>query len=531
MKSIRPFAFFPPFILLIIAAIFSLVAGMQNEAHTVEVMSNMFNMALDKFGWLYASAALVICLLTIYLACSRYGDIKFGGNDAKPEFTYWNWFAMTLCAGIAIGIVFWGVAEPIMQFQDPPKSFGIAPFSEAAARFSLAQIFLEWTFTPYAMYCVCGISCAYAFYNLKEPKTISSAFIPIFGDRVRGKGGEILDAFIIFALVGGVVTSLGEGVLQVASGLDSQFGIPSSRLSWGIISLIMVVIYTISSYTGINKGIRILSDINGKLFFFLLGFVMIVGPTIFNINIGLEAFASYIETFFSRHLFLAPVSGDPFPRYWTLFFFAIWYAWAPVTGMFLARMAYGRTVREFVVMNMLLPAAFGAIWFTFFGGTAMHMEIVQKLGIAKILNDSGVEAAMFAFLNFLPLAKIMVPIFFVVIVLSFSTAADSMTSTVALMCTKQDAVQEGEEAPAPIKLAWGILMGFIAWIVITFAKIDGLRMVVTLAAAPAALVVILQAASSYIMLKGHYKNEASEKAACATAKSSQVMEAPVNSAK
>ncbi|MEG1603274.1 MAG: BCCT family transporter, partial [Cloacibacillus sp.] len=208
-----------------------------------------------------------------------------------------------------------------------------------------------------------------------------------------------------------------------------------------------------------------------------------------------------------------------------------WYAWAPVTGMFLARMAYGRTVREFVVMNMLLPAAFGAIWFTFFGGTAMHMEIVQKLGIAKILNDSGVEAAMFAFLNFLPLAKIMVPIFFVVIVLSFSTAADSMTSTVALMCTKQDAVQEGEEAPAPIKLAWGILMGFIAWIVITFAKIDGLRMVVTLAAAPAALVVILQAASSYIMLKGHYKNEASEKAACATAKSSQVMEAPVNSAK
>ena len=170
--------------------------------------------------------------------------------------------------------------------------------------------------------------------------------------------------------------------------------------------------------------------------------------------------------------------------------------------MFLARMAYGRTVREFTMMNLILPSVFGIVWFSFFGGTAMHMEIVQKLGIAKILNDKGVEAAMFAFLNFLPLAKITVPIFFVVIVLSFSTAADSMTSTVALMCTAPDAVQEGEEAPAVIKLAWGILMGFIAWLVITFAKIDGLRTVVTLAAAPAALIVIAQAVSSYLMLKG-----------------------------
>lgn len=502
MNKIRPYAFFPPFILLIIVAVYSLVVGMQNETQTVKVMADLFNLALDKLGWLYAAAALFVCILSFYFTFSKYGDIKFGGRDAVPEFTYWNWFAMTLCAGIAIGIVFWGVAEPIMQFQSPPESFGIAPFSEAAARFSLAQIFLEWTFTPYAMYTVCGISCAYAFYNMKEPKTISSAFIPFFGDKIKGVWGQILDAFIIFALVGGVVTSLGEGVLQVASGLESQFGLPSSKISWGIISLVMVIMYTISSYTGINKGIRILSDINGKLFFLLLAFVIVVGPTIFNINLGLEGFANYVESFFSRHLFLAPVSGDPFPRIWTLFFFAIWYAWAPVTGMFLARMAYGRTVREFTMMNLVLPSVFGIIWFSFFGGTAMHMEIVQKLGIAKILNDKGVEAAMFAFLNFLPLAKITVPIFFVVIVLSFSTAADSMTSTVALMCTAPDAVEDGEEAPAVIKLAWGILMGFIAWLVITFAKIDGLRTVVTLAAAPAALIVIAQAVSSYMMLKG-----------------------------
>ena len=150
-------------------------------------------------------------------------------------------------------------------------------------------------------------------------------------------------------------------MLQVASGLDSQFGIPSTRLSWGAISLLMIVIYTASSCAGIKRGMRFISDINGKLFFVFLGFVFIVGPTIFNINLGLEGLANYIESFFSRHLFLAPISGDTFPRVWTLFFFAIWYAWAPVTGMFLARMAYGRTVREFTIMNMLLPSAFGIV--------------------------------------------------------------------------------------------------------------------------------------------------------------------------
>ena len=503
IQKIRPLAFFPPFILLIILAFYSLTAGMKNEEKTVEVMSNLFNLALDNFGWYYALLALVIVIMTIFLACSRYGDIKFGGKEAKPEFSYWNWFCITLCAGIAIGIVFWGVAEPMMQFQSPPKALGILPFSDEAARFSLAQIFLEWTFTPYAMYCVCGISCAYAFYNMGTPKTISSTFIPLIGDKVKGKAGQLIDAFIIFALVGGVVTSLGEGVLQVASGLESQFGIPSNRITWGAISVLMILIYTISSYTGIQKGIRILSDINGKLFFLLIAFVIVMGPTIFNINLGLEATASYIETFFSRHLFLGGLSKDPFPRYWTLFFFAIWYAWAPVTGMFLARLAYGRTVREFIMMNMVLPAAFGMVWFTFFGGTAIHMEVVQKLGLAQILNDKGVEAAMFAFLGFLPIAKITVPLFFVAIVLSFSTAADSMTSTVALMCTVPEAVQDGEEAPAVIKISWGLLMGLIAWMVITFAKIDGLRTVVTLAGAPAAVVVMFQAISSYTMLRDH----------------------------
>lgn len=503
--KIRPVAFFPPFILLVILSIYSLMAGMKNEEAFVGLMTNVFNAALDKFGWFYAAASLGILIFVIFLGCSRYGKIKFGGPDAKPEFSYWNWFAMTLCAGIAIGVVFWGVAEPIMQLQYPPESFGIEGFSDKAAVFSLAQIFLEWTFTPYAMYTVCGIACAYAFYNMNRPKTISSTLYPLLGKRALGTGAQIIDAIIIFALVGGVVTSLGEGILQLGSGLSYQFNIPPTRVVWAVISVLIIVMYTISSYTGINRGIRILSDINAKIFVGLMIFVFVVGPSTFILNLGLESIGSYVETIFTRHLFLGAVNGDQFPRWWTLFFFAIWYAWAPVTGMFLSRMAYGRTVREFVAVNMVAPAIFGILWFSIFGGTSIHMQLFQNIGLAEIINEQGVEAAMFAFLGYLPLAKIIIPIFFVTIVLSFVTAADSMTSTVSLISTSEET--ENQEAPGVIKIAWGIVMGLIAWLVVSFAKIDGIKMVATVAGIPAAFLVVVQVFSVWKMVKNHKEGE------------------------
>lgn len=506
VAKIRPVAFYPPFLLLLAIAIASLTMGLNNEEAFVQSMQNVFNATLDNFGWLYAAGSFVILLFVIFLGVSPYGKIRFGGDDAKPEFSYWNWFAMTLCAGIAIGIVFWGVAEPIMQLAYPPESFGIEPFSDKAALFSMSQIFVEWTFTPYAMYVICGVAAAYAFYNLKKPQTISSTLYPLLGDRALGIGGQIVDAIVIFSLVGGVVTSLGEGILQIGSGLDYQFGIPPSKLIWAIIAVIVVATYTVSSYTGIKKGIRILSDQNAKIFIALMVFVLIVGPTRFILDLGVESTGTYLQELIPRHLFLGVINGDPFPRWWTLFFFAIWYAWAPITGMFLARMAYGRTIREFILVNLVGPAVFGMIWFTIFGGTAIHMEIFQGLGLAKVVDNQGVEAAMFTFLGHLPLAKIVIPIFFITIILSFVTAADSMTSTVALICARDESIEE-QEAPALIKILWGVVMGVIAWVAIAFARIDGIKMTSTIAGVPALLLVLTQMVSIWFMVRNHNKVE------------------------
>jgi choline/carnitine/betaine transport len=500
--KIRPIAFYTPFIFLLGMAIYSLTAGMENEKAFVASATNVFNATLLNFGWFYGVASLGILIFIIYLAFSKHGNIRFGGPDAKPEFTYWNWFAMSLCAGIAIGIVFWGVAEPIMQLTSPPESYGFDGFTDKAAIFSLSQIYLEWTFTPYAMYCLCGIASAYTYYNLKRPKTIASTLYPLLGKWSTGKGAQVIDAIIIFALVGGVVVALGEGILQLASGLDYQFGIPATRWVWGIISLIIVVMYTVSSYTGLAKGIRILSDINAKIFIGLMIFVFLVGPTAFILNIGFESVGSYVETLFTRHLFFGAVSGDAFPRWWTLFFFAIWFAWAPITGIFLSRMAYGRTIKEFVAVNMVAPALFGMVWFAIFGGTAMHMEMFQKLGLAEIVSNNGPEIATFAFLGNLPFSQIIIPIFFLTIILSFVTAADSMTSTVALISVEGGA-NDSQEAPAGVKIAWALIMGLIAWVVISFAKIDGIKMVATIVGVPAAILVVAQGFSLWRMVKSH----------------------------
>ncbi|MCG8564400.1 MAG: BCCT family transporter, partial [Desulfobacterales bacterium] len=404
-RTLRPLAFFPPFLILSGLAIASLVMGAGDGQRALELMTLAFDRILDQVGWLYALTSLGLLCFVGLLCLSSKGNIRFGGAHAVPEISYWNWFAMTLCAGIAIGIVFWGVAEPLMHLKSPPQSLDIRPFSSQSAVFALSQIFVEWTFTPYAIYTVCGLAAAWTCYNGKGSRSISATLEPVLGKRVHSSWGQLMDGVVLFGLVGGVVASLGEGVLQIAGGLEFCFELPRSPLVWGMISLVIVLTYCLSAYTGVMRGIKRLSDLNAKLFLGLMVFVLVVGPTGFILNLGVESAGDFLDHIFSRHLFLGAVSGDAFPKWWTLFFFAFWYAWAPVTGMFLARMAYGRTVREFILVNMAAPALFGMVWFSIFGGTAIHMELVDKLGLSAALDRTGLEGAMFYFLNHLPLAR------------------------------------------------------------------------------------------------------------------------------
>lgn len=447
-------------------------------------VANSFNWVVGKFGWLFALTSFAFVIICIVLALSPVGKVRFGGQDAKPEFSLFNWFAMSLCGGIAIGLVFWAAAEPIYHLASPPASLGIEPFSPDAAVFSLSTVFMHWAFTPYAMYVVCAIPIALAHYNYKQPFAVSSSLYFLIGDKYKGSIGNVVDALCVFAIASGVATSLGAGVMQIGQGLNFIGGIEPTKLIWAVIAAVIVSSYTISSYTGIQRGIRILSSQNVYLFFGVLLFVFITGPTLFMLNLGVEATGAYLGNFTSKMLWVSAVEGDPWIGWWTIFFWAAWMSYAPLIGMFLARITYGRTIRQFIAMNLLVPGLFAIVWFTVFGSAAINMQLTGTYDIWGMITSRGLESATFAFFGQFPLGSILVPVFLITICISFITLADSMTTCVSAICVKGMNIIEDKEPPAYLKIVWGIVMGSLAWVMISFAGIDGVKMLNTVAGWP-----------------------------------------------
>jgi glycine betaine transporter len=259
--------FWPPIVILAISIILSLV---NFEAFT-GVVSLVFYWITENFGWLFSLSSFSFVVILIIIFLSPVGKIKFGGENAKPTISTWNWFAMSLTAGIGFGLVFFAVAEPIYHFASPPASLGIEAFSETAALFSMSAVFLHWSFTPYALYAIIAIPIALAYYNHNQPFAVSSSLYFIMGEKCHGGLGKTVDALCLFAIAGGTAAILGGGIMQVGSGLNYVFGIQPSVLVWALVAIFIVAAYTLSSYTGLEKGIRFLADKNTKIFSNCLG--------------------------------------------------------------------------------------------------------------------------------------------------------------------------------------------------------------------------------------------------------------------
>ena len=471
--------FWPPFIALLAVVATSLIA----DKAFLDMAKGTFNWVNNTFGWAFALATLVFVVACFVLAFSPVGNIRFGGEDAKPEFSAWNWFAMSLCAGIAIGIVFWGPAEPIYHFASPPGSLPLEPFSAASAKWAMTITFLHWTFSPYSLYVVCAIPIGLAFYNHGQPFTVSSGLYFLFGNRCHGWMGKVIDCFCLFSIACGVTVSLGWGLAQVSSGIGFLFGLESSPFMYGICAVLIVSTYTISSYTGIKKGIRILSDQNAKIFMAIMLFVFITGPTLFILDLGVESLGEYITSFFNISLWMGAATDEQWPHWWSLFYWAVWMAYAPIVGLFLARLVRGRTIRQFVAVNLFAPAIFGMIWFSIFGGSAIHMQQSGTFDLWASISNKGVEYTVFAFLQQFPLSVIVIPIFLITVIISFVTLADSMTTCVAAMST-QGMTAENAEAPGILKITWGVIMGLLAYIMISLSGVDGVKMIGAIAGLP-----------------------------------------------
>ena len=484
MNKIKPIVFWPPVVLLTGAVLLSFID--LDSFSKVAVSTN--NWIIENFGWLFSITAVVVLAVCIWIYFSPFGNVRIGGADAKPLLSNFNWWMITLCTTIAVGILFWGAAEPMYHLVSPPESLGIKPNSPQAAIYAMSTMYLHWTIVPYALYTLPPLMFAFAFYNMKKPFSLSSTVFPLFGQKVMGKWGQVIDAICLYTLVAGMAASLGTGILTLAGGIDYIFGIKSNKFIWAIITLSIVAAFLTSAATGLMKGIKFLSNLNTKIFFIIIAFTFIFGPTKYILGLGTESLGAFISQFFEKSLFTGASASDQWPQWWTIFYWANWLAWAPVTALFLGRISYGHTVKEFIVVNLFTPAIFSGIWMAIFSGTSIFMEM-NGLGLAKALTEKGPEAVVYAMFSNLPLSKIVIPFYLFIAFISFVTAADSNTTAMGGMSTTGIS-PESPEPSLGIKLVWGIIVGAVAWVMISFAGVDGIKMISNLGGFPALLLEI-----------------------------------------
>jgi len=461
-----------------------IIIGIIDEAGFVAVSNRLFESLMWNFGWIVSLTMLVFIVFVSAVMFHPIGNVRIGGKEAKPNLTYWQWFALALIAGIGTGIVFWGAVEPILFTMRPAPSLNMTSGSNEAVIWAMRTTFMHWTFTPYAIYTTFGLILAYVVHNLRKPYKVSSGLTLLFGERVeKWKIGEIVDVLVVFALVGGVAGSFGFGMLQLNRGLSLVLGIPESQTIKIAITVSIFVVYLISSLTGLRRGILWLSDKNTWIFFAIVGFFIILGPTAYIFNLFTQSFGSFINNFIEGITFTAPFpDSELWPQWWDQFWWVDWLSYGPLMGLFFVRLSYGRTLREFVAVNWLLPSSFGLIWFSAFGGTALHSQFFGDMDFYAIYLNHGVEALTLATFEVVPFTAITQPIMLFVIALSFVTLADSMVSTTASMTMKETNAED--EAPMPLKVFWGTLIAGTALLFTLAAGLDGIRMVKTFAGFP-----------------------------------------------
>lgn len=486
-------------ITIIIVAVFALLGAFAPEQLAASA-ERAYHFSIANFGWFYLLATLFFLLFALYLAFSRFGGIRLGDDDDEPEYSTISWLSMLFSAGMGIGLVFWGVAEPLSHYLLPPE--GAAGGTPEAARLAMRYSFFHWGLHPWAIYAVIALALAYVQFRKGYKGLISSTFIPLIGERrVNGWIGKTIDVLAVIATVFGVATSLGLGALQINGGLHHLFGIQNSILAQVLIIIVVTVLFLLSSSSGLDKGIKTLSNVNLIIAVLLMLFVWMVGPTSFIFEIFTTTLGNYLQNIVNMSLRLTPFSRGTWVGMWTLFYWAWWISWAPFVGTFIARVSRGRTIKEFVIYVMLVPSLFGFIWFSVFGGTGLQLEMFNMAHLAEAVQANS-TTALFITLEQLPMGMILSIIATLLIVVFFITSADSATFVLGMLTS------DGRLNPSNrLKMTWGILQSFIAIVLLISGGLSGLQTASIVVALPFAIVLIGMCISLHKALKEEDKEQ------------------------
>ena len=355
------------------------------------IAEKLFNFTTINFGWFYLLAVFIFVIFLIGISISKYGKIRLGPATSRPEYPFFTWIGMLFSTGFGAGLVFWGVAEPMSHFLNTPFN-DVEGLTEEAARVSMGYAFFHWGVSQWSVFAIVGLVIAFLQFRQDKRGLISTAIEPVVGKN-RFLGGTI-DSLAVIATVMGVATSLGLGILQMNGGLNSVFGLPSSIWIQIVIAAVMLATYLISSSTGLNKGIRWLSNLNLGLCLLLLLYVFFTGPTVFILNSFVLGLGDYLTNFVHYSLRLTPYQGGTWVRDWTLFYWAWAIAWSPFVGAFVARVSRGRTIREFVFGVLIVPPSIACLWIAVFGGTALQSDLIKGTKIAETV-EANLEVALF----------------------------------------------------------------------------------------------------------------------------------------
>lgn len=453
-----------------------------------QVFTAVQNFVANKAGWFFILSVNIFLIFMVYLAFSKFGHLRIGGQNAKPEFKTLSWFAMLFSAGMGIGLLFWSISEPVYHFLSPPMAEG---GSAEAAKEAMRFTFLHWGFHAWAVYALVGLSLAYFTYSRGLPLTIRSIFYPYLGDRIYGRIGDAIDIFAVIATLFGLATSLGMGVQQIAAGLNHLWGIDSGVQTQILLIGGITAVATVSVVLGVDKGVRILSEWNMRIALTFLLIVVVLGPTIFIFKSFVQNTGNYLSSILELSTWTESYTGANWQNAWTVFYWGWWIAWSPFVGMFIARISKGRTVREFILGVLLVPSLVTFFWITAFGSTALHMTLLGDDTIANAVNDN-VATALFVFLEDYPFAFYLNIIAIILIAGFFITSSDSGSLVV-------DNLTSGGKIDAPVgqRIFWALAEGGVAAVLLIGGGLQALQTATIVTGLPFAVILIVMCFSLY----------------------------------